>query len=93
MGSIGCSEMPSDFIASDDDGNIPLHLAAESGELNLVKYFIEEKGADSNSSNRNGNTPLHNAAQHGELNSLKFLKKKLLISYKIKLINIIHMSF
>ncbi|HNI94438.1 MAG TPA: ankyrin repeat domain-containing protein, partial [Leptospiraceae bacterium] len=57
------------------NGNTPLHNAAESDDLDTVKYLIE-KGADIRIKDKDGNTPLHKAAESGELNIVKYLIQK-----------------
>ncbi len=54
-------------------GETPLQLAAESGSFNVVKYLIEEKGADFNAPDNEGKTSLHWAAEHNRLNVVKYL--------------------
>jgi ankyrin repeat protein len=47
--------------------------------LDVVKYLIEEKGADFNALDKCGKTPLHSAAFAaglGKLDVVKYLKKK-----------------
>ena len=46
----------------DFNGWTPLHHAAQSGHLNVVKLLLEH-GANPNIQNNNGNTPLHLAAR------------------------------
>lgn len=47
-------------VQDDISGNRPLHTAAEAGNLELIKLFVEKK-ADVNAKNKSGNTPLHHA--------------------------------
>lgn len=46
---------------------IPLHVAAYSGELGIVKYLLD-KCAGVNTKIKHGGTVLHRAAYNGELN-------------------------
>ncbi len=46
---------------TEDYSNTSLHLAAEQGNLNAVKYFVE-KGADINAKTNGDDTPLYKAA-------------------------------
>jgi ankyrin repeat protein len=50
---------------SDEEGNTPLHLAAEKGELGLVNLFLKHGRAGMYTQNYNGQLPLHLAAQEG----------------------------
>jgi ankyrin repeat protein len=67
------NELTKIINALDIFGNTPLHSAAKSGNLDLVKYLIEEKGADFNAPDNDGETPLHSAASWGTLDVLKYL--------------------
>ena len=56
--------------AGDYDGRTPLHLAACSGKLGLLEYFISKISSDHSDSHFNvvdryGNTPLDDAYRHG----------------------------
>lgn len=46
---------------------LPLHVAAYSGELGIVKYLLD-KCAGINTKIKHGGTVLHRAAYNGELN-------------------------
>eukprot|EP00009_Paramoeba_aestuarina_P017922 CAMPEP_0201528256 /NCGR_PEP_ID=MMETSP0161_2-20130828/37783_1 /ASSEMBLY_ACC=CAM_ASM_000251 /TAXON_ID=180227 /ORGANISM="Neoparamoeba aestuarina, Strain SoJaBio B1-5/56/2" /LENGTH=331 /DNA_ID=CAMNT_0047929457 /DNA_START=215 /DNA_END=1206 /DNA_ORIENTATION=+ len=48
-----------------DDGETPLHCAAEGGHIELVKILLS-KGADINAKTKFGTTPLHCAAWQGD---------------------------
>ena len=54
---------------SDDDGNIPLHIAAENGNLAAIKVLLEGDSITSEMYLRNnsGKTPLHMAAEGGHI--------------------------
>ena len=52
------------------DGVTPLHIAAKSESLAVVKYMIEEKMCDVESRDQNGNSILHYAAGSGRLDIL-----------------------
>jgi hypothetical protein len=56
-------------------GRTPLHVAVESGNLNLVKLLIE-KGANLDIQDRDGRTPLHMAAMSNSLDIVKLLIEK-----------------
>jgi ankyrin repeat protein len=49
----------------DKEGNTPLHLAAEKGQLGRVNLFLEHRRACMYTQNHNGQLPLHLAAQQG----------------------------
>ena len=67
------TELDCDSTISDNDGDLPLHIACSNGHLNATKYFITEQKCDSNSQGFNGNTPLHYASQGGHLKIVKYL--------------------
>ena len=48
-------------------GRTGLHLAAENGKLEVVKYLLEKGGAEVNVQNKGGWTALHYAAINGHL--------------------------
>ncbi|WP_353289054.1 ankyrin repeat domain-containing protein [Wolbachia endosymbiont (group A) of Pogonocherus hispidulus] len=60
---------------TDGYSNTSLHLAAEQGNLNAVKYFVE-KGGDISAQDEMGYTPLHLAAKQGNLDIIKYLVEK-----------------
>ncbi|CAL1262595.1 unnamed protein product [Larinioides sclopetarius] len=55
-----------------NDGFSLLHIAADSGHLNVIKHLIE-KGADINSENDAGTKPIHFAAREGYKDIVQFL--------------------
>lgn len=57
---------------SDDKENTALHLSAQKGHKEIVKYLIEN-GSNCNAVNREKNTPLHLAAAYGNLYIIKYL--------------------
>ncbi|MFP3021457.1 MAG: ankyrin repeat domain-containing protein, partial [Wolbachia sp.] len=60
---------------TEEYSNTSLHLAAEQGNLNAVKYFVE-KGGDISAQDEMGYTPLHLAAKQGNLDIIKYLVEK-----------------
>jgi ankyrin repeat protein len=42
--------------------------------LDVVKYLVEEKGADVKAADKDGYTPLHRAARNGNLDVVKYLE-------------------
>jgi ankyrin repeat protein len=59
----------------DQNQKTPLHLALESGHVDIAKYIIE-KGADINLKDKDSASPLHNAAYLGNLEIVDLLLKK-----------------
>ncbi|KAL1492197.1 hypothetical protein ABEB36_012680 [Hypothenemus hampei] len=57
------------------DGSTLLHLAAKSGNCNMVQYLVA-KGANINIIDNHDNTVLHSAAQSGRLDVMQFLVNK-----------------
>jgi ankyrin repeat protein len=55
------------------NGSTPLHLAAEFGTEDIVRFMIDEQKLDKNCKNRKGNTLIHQAAYGGKLGILKYL--------------------
>ncbi|XP_076298784.1 uncharacterized protein LOC143217929 isoform X2 [Lasioglossum baleicum] len=62
--------------AKNNDGQTPLHYAAKSDKLEVVKYLIEKKGANVNVKDNDGQTPLHYAAKSDKLEVVKYLIEK-----------------
>ncbi|WP_353280976.1 ankyrin repeat domain-containing protein [Wolbachia endosymbiont (group B) of Tholera decimalis] len=56
----------------DNHGQTLLHIAAKSGNLNVMKCLVN-KGASTNTKDKYDNTPLHSAAYAGELDIVKYL--------------------
>jgi ankyrin repeat protein len=61
--------------AKDDRGRTPLHLAAESGHIEIVEFLISS-GAEINVADVNSNTPLHYTATAGKVEAAEFLLAK-----------------
>ncbi len=53
-------------------GHTSLHLAAQNGHLESVKFLVQN-GAEKEARQKNDWTPLHLAAQNGHLETVKFL--------------------
>ena len=62
-----------DPFCLDNRGNIPLHYAANSGDLHLVEYLTKNGQGPKNPKNKQNNTPLHNAAVSGHYSIVKHL--------------------
>ncbi|GFR22359.1 hypothetical protein TNCT_213892 [Trichonephila clavata] len=64
-----------------NDGFSLLHIAAQEGNLNIIKYLID-RGADVNSQNDAGSKPIHIAAREGHKDIVElFLNCKSLNNY------------
>ncbi|XP_050508901.1 alpha-latrocrustotoxin-Lt1a-like [Diabrotica virgifera virgifera] len=61
-----------DVNVSDVDGNLPVHISAQFGCLEILKY-LKEKGANISISDKQKYTLVHKAAQSGDLNVLQYL--------------------
>ena len=57
----------------DKYGRNVIHYAAKGGQIETLKYFIEEKGYDPISQGRDGWTTLHIAAQFNQLEVVEYL--------------------
>ena len=63
--------------AGDKFGNLPLHLACGfSGNVELVRYLVEEAGCDINAKGSNDYTSLHWACEKNQLEIVKLLASK-----------------
>ena len=63
--------------AGDKDGNRPLHIACMfSGNVELVRYLVEEVGCDINAKGNDDYTSLHWACEKNQLEIVKFLTSK-----------------
>lgn len=62
-----------DPLARTEFGDTTLHLAAENGGDNVVRYLLENNIVDVNVENHNGSTPLHRAASRGRFHVVKTL--------------------
>ncbi|XP_041358307.1 transient receptor potential cation channel subfamily A member 1-like isoform X2 [Gigantopelta aegis] len=66
------NEDPSRLYIQNSDGQVPVHLAAIKGRLNILE-FIALHGGDFNIKNKQGNTALHLAVEEGQINVINFL--------------------
>ncbi len=51
----------------------PLHLAAEQGQWDVVKWLVDEKGADVKATDNDGRTVLHFTAERGKWDVVEWL--------------------
>ncbi|MHB9147127.1 MAG: ankyrin repeat domain-containing protein [Candidatus Amoebophilus sp.] len=72
IGNIGL--MGGGNINTKDQGDWPLHRAAENGKLKATKLLLD-RGAEVNAKNKDGNTPLHLATAGGHVKIVKLLIK------------------
>lgn len=56
-----------------DSGNSPLHIACQNDHFELVKYLVQEKGANINFANKNGQTAIYFAWQNSNSKMEDFL--------------------
>ena len=56
-------------------GDVPLHLAVDAGEVEIVDYLLS-KGGELNDKTKFGFTPLHRSAWKGHLEMAKYLVDK-----------------
>ncbi|VDP97039.1 unnamed protein product [Trichobilharzia regenti] len=64
-----------DFNSVDYDGRTGLHVAASSGSLDAVKFFIEVGNAKLDPVDRWGHTPLSDAKLFGHTQIVEYLEK------------------
>jgi len=57
----------------DESGRTPLHFAAISGHIRIVRYLISEIGCDPQSADKYGNFPLHFACVNGYTEIAEYL--------------------
>jgi ankyrin repeat protein len=68
-------EIGADINIRNDNNNTVLHLAAESGSVDIMKLLLD-KGMSVNLTNTDECTPLHISAQFGNLGATKFLVER-----------------
>jgi len=76
-GRVAAAKIVADRITNigrkDKDRMIRLMCTAQKGQMDVVRYLVEEKHADVNCQNIYGMTPLHFAAINGQLELVQFL--------------------
>ena len=65
-----------DVNKGDYDRRTAIHLAASEGKLEVVRFLVEEAGADHSPADRWGGTPLDDAARHAHTAVATYLKSK-----------------
>ncbi len=60
-------------MGKDTNSNTALHVAAEFGRIQVLKYLIEDQGCNPASLGCNGTTPLHRAATFKHLAIVQYL--------------------
>ena len=66
-------EMKADYLQQNDNGDYPIAIAAESGQLSIVEYLKDLPGSTLNVTNKDRQTPLHLATQNHHLLVARFL--------------------
>lgn len=65
-------EKGADIYALETNDKTPLHLAAQKGRLNLVKYFVNDREVHLDLKDKYGKIPLHLAAENGHLDVVEY---------------------
>ena len=65
-----------DANVTDDYGNTPLHLAAETGIIEIVRWLCEKRHAAITVLNDDGETPLHIASFLGNVEVETYLRNR-----------------
>lgn len=60
-------------VTDPQTGNFPIHIAAQNGHLEIVKYLVEVCKVDVNAANFQANTALHMAIEYDYLEVANFL--------------------
>ena len=65
-------EYGADVNLQDDEGKLPLHVAAKEGSVDIVRFLLEQ-GSEVDVADDCGSTPLLVAAEHGNIEALMLL--------------------
>ena len=80
-GHIGIMECLKGFGAKvnvpNNDGDMPIHIAASAGALKVIVWLVNENGVNINVRGQDGVTALQVAASHGKSGCIKFMKEEL----------------
>ncbi len=60
-------------MGKDTNNNTALHVAADHGRIQILKYLIEDQGCNPASLGWHGTTPLHTAAEYKHLSIVQYL--------------------
>ncbi|XP_015198475.2 glutaminase liver isoform, mitochondrial isoform X1 [Lepisosteus oculatus] len=64
-----------DINCIDYDGRSALHVAASEGHTEVIKFLVENAGADFAAHDRWGNTPLQEAVRYNHVHTVQLLKR------------------
>ncbi|XP_039628727.1 glutaminase liver isoform, mitochondrial [Polypterus senegalus] len=64
-----------DVNCVDYDGRSALHVAASEGHVEVIKFLVENAGADYMAQDRWGNTPLQEATKYNNAHAVQLLKR------------------
>ncbi|MGH0134618.1 UNVERIFIED_CONTAM: hypothetical protein FKN15_023533 [Acipenser sinensis] len=64
-----------DVNSVDYDGRSALHVAASEGHLEVIKFLIENAGADHMATDRWGNTPLQESLRYRHIHAVQLLRR------------------
>ncbi|KAK1150074.1 hypothetical protein AOXY_G34597 [Acipenser oxyrinchus oxyrinchus] len=64
-----------DVNSVDYDGRSALHVAASEGHLEVIKFLIENAGADHMATDRWGNTPLQESLRYKHIHAVQLLRR------------------
>jgi ankyrin repeat protein len=66
-------QMKADYLVQNHNGDYPIAIAAEHGQLSIVQYLLELFGSKLNVSNKDQQTPLHLATKNHHILVVRFL--------------------
>jgi ankyrin repeat protein len=68
-------DLGADVNQAMNNGSLAVHLAARTGNLDLLRYLVEEFGPVINNATEDGCTPLFIAGHKGHVTAVRYLKK------------------